>query len=59
MTNDFFQLGTDGHIAHLQLNRPERLNTLAPAFFPALRSGGGSAFASTPGPALGDPLSAT
>lgn len=24
-------------VAHLQLNRPERLNTLAPAFFPALR----------------------
>ena len=37
MTNDFFQLGSDGHVAHLQLNRPERLNTLAPAFFPALR----------------------
>ena len=37
MTNDFFQLDTDGHIAHLQLNRPERLNTMAPAFFPALR----------------------
>jgi enoyl-CoA hydratase len=37
MTNDFFQLTTEGHIAHLQLNRPERLNTMAPPFFPALR----------------------
>ena len=37
MTNDFFQLNTDNGIAHLQLNRPERLNTMAPPFFPALR----------------------
>ena len=37
MTNDFFQLGTEAGIAHLQLNRPERLNTMGPAFFPALR----------------------
>jgi enoyl-CoA hydratase len=37
MNNDFFQLGTDNGIAHLQLNRPERLNTMAPPFFPALR----------------------
>jgi enoyl-CoA hydratase len=37
MKNDFFQLGTDNGIAHLQLNRPERLNTMAPPFFPALR----------------------
>ena len=37
MTNDFFQLDSDGHVAHLKLNRPERLNTMAPAFFPALR----------------------
>jgi enoyl-CoA hydratase len=37
MNNDFFQLGTDDGIAHLQLNRPERLNTMAPPFFPALR----------------------
>jgi len=36
-TNDFFQLSTDNGIAHLQLNRPERLNTMAPPFFPALR----------------------
>ena len=35
--NEYFQLGTDTGIAHLQLNRPERLNTMAPAFFPALR----------------------
>jgi enoyl-CoA hydratase len=35
--NDFFQLHIDGGIAHLQLNRPERMNTMAPAFFPALR----------------------
>ena len=37
MTNDFFELDTDGHVAHLRLIRPERLNTMAPAFFPALR----------------------
>jgi len=35
--NDFFRLDTDNGIAHLQLNRPERLNTMAPPFFPALR----------------------
>ena len=35
--NDFFTLGTHDGIAHLQLNRPERLNTMAPPFFPALR----------------------
>ncbi|ALT78592.1 enoyl-CoA hydratase-related protein [Paucibacter sp. KCTC 42545] len=36
--NDFFSLSSDDQaIAHLQLNRPERLNTMAPAFFPALR----------------------
>ena len=35
--NDFFSLGTEAGIAHLLLNRPERLNTMAPAFFPALR----------------------
>lgn len=35
--NDFFQLSVDAGIAHLQLNRPERMNTMAPAFFPALR----------------------
>ncbi len=37
--NDFFTLDLDPAtgIATLELNRPERLNTLAPAFFPALR----------------------
>ncbi|WP_298833717.1 enoyl-CoA hydratase-related protein [uncultured Piscinibacter sp.] len=35
--NDFFTLQRDGHIAHLQLNRPERMNTMSPTFFPALR----------------------
>ena len=36
--NDFFTLTTTAGIAHLQLNRPERLNTMAPPFFPALRN---------------------
>lgn len=35
--NEFFELQQRDGIAHLQLNRPERMNTLAPAFFPALR----------------------
>lgn len=36
--NDFFSLGTDASgIAHLQLNRPERMNTMDPGFFPAVR----------------------
>jgi enoyl-CoA hydratase len=35
--NDFFTLTTTAGIAHLQLNRPERLNTMAPPFFPVLR----------------------
>lgn len=35
--NDFFELAVDGGIAHLRLNRPERMNTMAPAFFPAFR----------------------
>ena len=37
--NDFFTLLEDPNtgIAELVLNRPERLNTMAPAFFPALR----------------------
>ena len=35
--NEFFSLTEGDGIAHLQLNRPERLNTLVPAFFPALR----------------------
>jgi enoyl-CoA hydratase len=38
MGNDYFQLELSASgIAHLQLNRPERLNTFAPPFFPALR----------------------
>ncbi len=35
--NDYFTLSTNAGVAHLQLNRPERLNTMAPPFFPALR----------------------
>ena len=35
--NDFFKLEISTGIAHLQLKRPERMNTMAPAFFPALR----------------------
>ena len=35
--NDFFQLTSDDGIAHLQLNRPERMNTMAPTFFPMFR----------------------
>lgn len=35
--NEFFSLDVRDDIAHLQLNRPERMNTMAPAFFPALR----------------------
>jgi enoyl-CoA hydratase len=37
MNNDFFSLRTEAGIAHLQLNRPERMNTMTPAFFPAVR----------------------
>jgi enoyl-CoA hydratase len=38
MDNGYFTLETAAPgVAHLQLNRPERLNTLAPPFFPALR----------------------
>jgi enoyl-CoA hydratase len=35
--NDFFQMSSEHGVAHLRLNRPERMNTMAPAFFPALR----------------------
>ena len=35
--NDYFELGSADGIAHLVLNRPERMNTMAPPFFPALR----------------------
>ncbi len=37
MNNEFFALSHEGAVAHLQLNRPERMNTMTPAFFPALR----------------------
>jgi len=38
MHTDFFRLEhAASGVAHLQLNRPERLNTMAPPFFPALR----------------------
>lgn len=38
MPTDYFSLehGANG-VAHLQLNRPERMNTMAPPFFPAVR----------------------
>lgn len=32
-----FELSAQQGIAHLQLNRPERMNTMDPAFFPAVR----------------------
>jgi enoyl-CoA hydratase len=35
--NDFFRLDLADGVATLQLHRPERMNTLAPAFFPAFR----------------------
>ncbi|MBX3604448.1 MAG: enoyl-CoA hydratase/isomerase family protein [Piscinibacter sp.] len=35
--NEFFDLEQRDGVAHLRLNRPERLNTMTPAFFPALR----------------------
>jgi enoyl-CoA hydratase len=34
---DFFALSHEGGVAHLRLSRPERMNTMTPAFFPALR----------------------
>ena len=37
MENEFFSLETQDGIAHLRLNRPERMNTMSPPFFPALR----------------------
>jgi len=38
MATDFFRLElADNGVAHLQLCRPERFNTMSPAFFPALR----------------------
>lgn len=35
--DSYFELSIDQGVAHLQLNRPERMNTFAPPFFPALR----------------------
>jgi enoyl-CoA hydratase len=35
--NDFFRIDAEHGVAHLQLMRPERMNTMAPPFFPALR----------------------
>jgi enoyl-CoA hydratase len=35
--SEFFRLEVREHIAHLQLNRPERMNTMSPPFFPAVR----------------------
>jgi len=35
--SEFFDLSHDSGVAHLRLNRPERLNTMTPAFFPAVR----------------------
>ncbi|HWH81613.1 MAG TPA: enoyl-CoA hydratase-related protein [Burkholderiaceae bacterium] len=35
--NAFFSLAAEAGVAHLQLNRPERLNTMALPFFPLLR----------------------
>ena len=38
MSETFFSVDlADNGVAHLQLNRPERLNTMNPAFFPAVR----------------------
>jgi enoyl-CoA hydratase len=35
--NDYFQITSQDGIAHLVLNRPERMNTMAPPFFPSIR----------------------
>ncbi len=35
--SEFFEISSSGGVAHLVLNRPERFNTMTPAFFPALR----------------------
>ena len=35
--SEFFDLSHDSGVAHLRLHRPERLNTMTPAFFPAIR----------------------
>ena len=36
-TLEFFELSHNNGVAHLRLNRPERMNTMTPAFFPAVR----------------------
>jgi len=36
-STEFFTLSHERGVAHLQLNRPERMNTMTPAFFPAVR----------------------
>lgn len=36
-STEFFDLSHDNGVTHLRLNRPERMNTMTPAFFPALR----------------------
>ena len=35
--NGYFELRLQDGIAHLSLNRPERMNTMDPGFFPAIR----------------------
>jgi enoyl-CoA hydratase len=35
--NEYFEITSHDGIAHLVLNRPERFNTMAPPFFPAIR----------------------
>jgi enoyl-CoA hydratase len=35
--SEFFALSHENDVAHLMLNRPERMNTMTPAFFPAVR----------------------
>jgi enoyl-CoA hydratase len=35
-STEFFALSHERGVAHLQLNRPERMNTMTPAFFPAV-----------------------
>jgi enoyl-CoA hydratase len=37
LMNDFFTVSAQDGVAHLQLNRPEHMNTMSPPFFPALR----------------------
>jgi enoyl-CoA hydratase len=37
MADEFFEISQHDGIAHLKLNRPERMNTMTMAFFPAIR----------------------